>query len=93
MEDKYKQIKEKKKQSSIIVKDYFKFTINITNKTYHLVHFLCESILDNLGYHRPGANCADMYIWKVGQLSSERIKETLRTTQIVIRMKVCGNLP
>lgn len=66
----------------------FKFT---TNK--YPVHFLCESILDNLGYHRPGTNGADVYVWKFSQLRAERIKETLQTnTNPGEEQGVCGHL-
>lgn len=85
-DDKNRQINEKDTKKK---KKYFKFT---TNK--YPVHFLCESILDNLGYHRPGTNGADVNVWKFSQLRAERIKETLQTnTNHGEKQGVCSHLP
>lgn len=44
---------------------------------HHLAQHFCEGVVDNLGLNGSWTHCAYEYFWKVRQLSSKGIEETL----------------
>lgn len=54
----------------------------------YFVQVLCEGIVDNQGLNRPWTHCAYEYFWKVCQLSSKGIEETLWIIQLHLGPKL-----